>query len=156
MGGFRRKCHVPRRRFEAGCPTGRPERGASLAGLLVVILMLGVMAATTIVAVSELAPRDPTEASLLQLSGLSGATGRSAAQVSCLADYGRVLLADKAYAARTGSGAATIAALVEAGDLSKPPSTSRGYTIGLASAAGKPTGAVTVDGVPGVATCEDL
>jgi hypothetical protein len=133
-----------------------PERGSSLIGVLAVVIVLGVMAAIAAASLGGLSPGTPGGSTADSLLGLTGNSGLSADRIACLADYSRVLLADKAYAAKTGSGAATIGALLVAGDLSKAPGDSRGYTIGLASAAGKPTGAVTVNGVPGIAACADL
>jgi len=150
----------------------RSETGASLAGLLVVVLILGVMAAVAVAGTSMLTPSgaglpvvtfpaSPTTTSpTIAASGQMTAIGL-ARQAACRADYESVVTADEMVFDQTGFYSDTVAQLVADGYLHAAPSSTHGYTIGLAYApAGQghgrdhgasnggrdPTGDVTVSG----------
>jgi len=160
----------------------RSETGASLAGLLLVVLVLGVMAAVAVAGTSLLVPGGDGLPSMTLPAGpttappTSGASGQGAdigraRQAACHADYDAVDAADEAMLAQTGFSADSIGQLVATRYLRSAPSTEGGFTIALAYApAGQghgrdhgasdggrdPTGAVTVNGAVGPAACDRL
>jgi hypothetical protein len=159
----------------------RTETGSSLAGLLLVVLILGVMAAIAVAGTSMLVPGGAGVPSMTLPAGPTttsptvGTSGQMTAiglarQAACHADYDAVVAADEAMYSKTGFFADTIQALVEAGYLRAVPSSSNGYTIGLSYATvdgrgranglgtggGGPTGGITVSGVVGPGACDAL
>ena len=160
----------------------RAETGSSLAGLLLVVMILGVMAVVAMAGTSLLLPGGvglpaaTLPASPTTAASTSGASRQITAvglarQAACQADYEGVVTADAAMFTKTGSYADTIEQLVAAGYLQAAPTASGGFTIGLSYAprvqglgpdrgAGgggqDPTGGVTVNGVAGPTGCDGL
>lgn len=92
------------------------EEGFTLVELLVVIVILGILAAVAVFAVSGVTDR-----------------GKKSA---CNSDVQSVQVASEAYYAKNGAYAADIAALVTAGFLRSAPGTGSGYTISYVSSTG--------------------
>ncbi len=92
------------------------ESGFTLVELLVVIVILGILAAVAVFAVGGITDK-----------------GKASA---CSADVNSVQTASEAYYAKNGSYAADIAALVTAKFLRGAPGTTNGYTISYTAATG--------------------
>ncbi len=92
------------------------ESGFTLVELLVVIVILGILAAVAVFAVGGVTDR-----------------GR---QSACRADVRSVETASEAHYAKNGSYAATIAAIVTAGFLKSAPGSANGYVISYNSTGG--------------------
>ena len=92
------------------------ESGFTLVELLVVIVILGILAAVAVFAVG-------------------GVTDKGK-QASCKADVNSVATASEAYYAKNGAYAADVAALVTAKFLRSGPATGNGYTISYTAATG--------------------
>lgn len=95
---------------------GTDDAGFTLVELLVVIVILGILAAVAVFAVG-------------------GVTDKGK-QASCKADVNSVATASEAYYAKNGAYAADIARLVTAKFLRSAPGTGNGYTINYVAATG--------------------
>jgi hypothetical protein len=142
-----------------------PDRGASLVGVLVVLVILGALAAVAVAvvnrdvldtaALSRLAPASiPEEGG--PVAGGAPAPPRSptagASPAACLANVRTVEQAAAAKHASDGAFPATVAELVSGHWLDEAPS-QRGFDITLEAAAGQPSGKVLVNGLPAEQGC---
>ncbi len=143
-------------------PEAVREAGSSLLGVLLVLFILGSLAALVYVTMgpgTDHATRLDMAPDAGQGEG-AGATGApspiaGATAGACKATYQAVEAAQAAKNAKEGSNAASVAQLVAEGWLSQTPSTD-GYTIDLEVVDGDPTGRVLVNGTGGIEACESL
>lgn len=153
-------------------PCAERQGGSSLVGILVVLVVLGGMAAlavsslTTGVTTGVGSGRDPVGVGgfggvLGTESGPSGSGGRAsgplggAAASACKADFTAVQAAVAAKQGRDGQPAGSVGQLVSEGWLSQPPA-NRGYQVELEVLDGVPTGAILVNGSRGMEVCDRL
>jgi hypothetical protein len=138
-------------------------------GLLVVLAVLGAMAAVAFTALggsdgepaarpsglaAEVVPAARADLDAVAQSGQALRTGvADQASNACLVDARTLATAVAAYEASRGSHPASVDELVTAGLLAQAPS-SPGYSVTLESAGGKSTGRVLVNGMEPAAGCE--
>lgn len=140
----------------------RMDRGASLVGVLVVLVILGALATVAVAAVNS----DVLGTASLTPAGDPGSGGAvpggtagpprsptaGAAPAACLANVRSVEEAATAKHASDGAFPATLAELVAGRWLDEAPS-QRGYDLTLETAAGRPSGKVLVNGLPAQQGC---
>ena len=146
---------------------GQGEDGASLLGVVTVLVILGALAGLTVLAVTKLA-YDPVATST-RLGGLTPSGGLvesgpstvtaqprsladSASTSACQTNVRAVEAAAAAKHAADGRFPAAMSDLVAGGWLEEAP-VIRGYELTLHTAGGRPTGKVLVNGLPADQGC---
>lgn len=140
--------------------TGRvgPERGASLVSLLLVVVVLGALAALAVTALpndpsgtaSPLPGRTPSSGGATPGAPRSPAAG--AADAACTSTARTLAASVAAKQAVDGAFPATVEEMVAAGYLASAPSV-RGREFSLEAVGGRPTGKVLVNGLPSEQGC---
>lgn len=141
-------------------PRERPQSGAGLLSVLVVVAILGGLAVLSMSATDFQVDMEPPGASMPEASPGAVQTpapaparpGDAARQVACEANYRAVQTALATAQAASGTLAMTVEELVQGGWLSPSVATDDpGITLEVSN--GAPTGRILVDGQPGPSAC---
>ena len=141
----------------------RTESGVSLVGMLVVVVILGTLAALTVAAlnsdllgtsdVSGLSPNaDPGGSGAGPGAAAGPRVAAGATTASCTANVRTLEQAAAAEHAADGAFPATVTELVTGHWLDEPPALP-GYELTMESVGGRPTGRILVNGLPAAQGC---